>query len=214
MEILHLSAERSKRCGALARAARLSDPARRLLEAVAVVPGSVEMWLLDRLAGDLVEPLGECLDSGMLTAGRAHVAVRHELARLAIEDATPPHRRLALHRAALAAHGDRAPDPARLAHHAEAAGPLDEAHARRGRRQGSARRPHGGVRGRRSRGNGIALTMVRLPPPDPNEFQEPEGFELTEPVAVFLAGPPTAEAARIAAAVLDCRPGALVVAAG
>jgi hypothetical protein len=56
--------------------------------------------------------------------------------------------------------------------------------------------------------------MVRLPPPDPNEFQEPEGFELTEPAAVFLAGPPTAEAARIAAAVLDCRPGALVVVAG
>jgi hypothetical protein len=56
--------------------------------------------------------------------------------------------------------------------------------------------------------------MVRLPPPDPNEFQEPEGFDLTEPAAVFLAGPPTAEAARMAAAVLDWRPGALVVVAG
>jgi hypothetical protein len=56
--------------------------------------------------------------------------------------------------------------------------------------------------------------MVRLPPPDPNEFHEPERFELTEPAAVFLAGPPTAEAAPMAAAVLDCRPGGLVVAAG
>jgi DNA-binding CsgD family transcriptional regulator/tetratricopeptide (TPR) repeat protein len=109
----------------LARAARLSDPARRLLEAVAVVPGPAELWLLDRLAGELVEHLGECLDSGMLTAGRTHVAVRHELARLAIEDATPSHRRLALHRAALAAHGDRAPDAARLAHHADAARDAD-----------------------------------------------------------------------------------------
>jgi DNA-binding CsgD family transcriptional regulator/tetratricopeptide (TPR) repeat protein len=108
----------------LARASRLSEPGRRLLEAVAVVPARVEPWLLEALGGELVEHLDECLASGVLTAGRADVAFRHELARLAIEDAIPPHRRLALHRQALdalAAHGPRA-RLALLAYHAEAAG--------------------------------------------------------------------------------------------
>ncbi len=64
----------------------------------------------------------------MLHADRDAVSFRHELARLAIEDALAPHRRLLLHRRALAvlaaAPRGRA-DPARLAHHAEAAGDGD-----------------------------------------------------------------------------------------
>jgi predicted ATPase len=106
----------------LARAARLSEEARRLFDAVAIVPGQVELWLLEALAGELVERLDECLRSGMLTTAGGHVAFRHELARLAIEEEIAPHRRVALHRAALAARGERDPDLARLAHHAEAAG--------------------------------------------------------------------------------------------
>ena len=39
----------------LARAARLSPPRRRLLEAVAVVPPQAELWLLEALAGDAVD---------------------------------------------------------------------------------------------------------------------------------------------------------------
>jgi DNA-binding CsgD family transcriptional regulator/tetratricopeptide (TPR) repeat protein len=108
----------------LARAARLGSPARRLLDAIAVVPGQVDLWLLEILAGDLVDRLQECLESGIVTAVGTQVAFRHELARLAIEDATPPDRRLALHRcalAALAARDREAPDFARLADHAEAA---------------------------------------------------------------------------------------------
>ena len=109
----------------LARAARLSGPARRLLEAAAVVPGQVDLWLLELLSGELVDQLEECLASGMLSQGPTHVAFRHELARLAIEEAIAPNRRIALHRgalAALAARGGDNPDFARLAHHAEAAG--------------------------------------------------------------------------------------------
>jgi DNA-binding CsgD family transcriptional regulator/tetratricopeptide (TPR) repeat protein len=109
----------------LARAARLSAPARRLLEAVAIVPGQVAPWLLEAVAGPLEDRVDECLASGMLTAGRTDIAFRHELARLAIEDSIAPHRRLGLHRAALdalAAHVDDDPDFALLAHHAEAAG--------------------------------------------------------------------------------------------
>ena len=108
----------------LARAARLSAPARRLLDAVAVVPGQVEPWLLEAMAGELTESVEECLGSGMLTADRTHIAFRHELARLAVEDAIAPTRRLVLHRAALAAlaaRGGEALDFDRLSHHAEAA---------------------------------------------------------------------------------------------
>jgi ATP/maltotriose-dependent transcriptional regulator MalT len=109
----------------LARAARLPADGRKLLEAVAVVPGQVELWLLESLAGELIDRLEECLSSGVLTTTPGHVAFRHELARLAIAEATAPNRALALHRAALAAlvaHGGEDPASARLAHHAEAAG--------------------------------------------------------------------------------------------
>jgi DNA-binding CsgD family transcriptional regulator len=109
----------------LARVAALPAPARAVADAVAVVPGPVELWLLDVLAGDDADHLDACLAAGVLTAGRRHVAFRHELARLAVEDAISPRRRAALHRAVLAALLARDPrdgDAARLAHHAEACG--------------------------------------------------------------------------------------------
>jgi hypothetical protein len=112
----------------LARAARLSPEGAALLEAVAVVPPQAEPWLLEALAGEVADRLDECLASGMLVAEPAGVAFRHELARLAVEASVPPHRKLGLHRAALAALADPpagAPDLARLAHHAEAAGDAD-----------------------------------------------------------------------------------------
>ena len=106
----------------LARAARLSDPARRLLEVVAVVPGTVDLGLLEELSGELFERLDECLACGMLGDRAGQLAFTHELARLAVEQAIRPRRRLVLHRAALAALSRREDDPARLAYHAEAAG--------------------------------------------------------------------------------------------
>jgi DNA-binding CsgD family transcriptional regulator len=109
----------------LARTARLSSPARGLLETVAVAPPQAELWLLEAVAGDALARLDECLASGMLDARPNAVAFRHELARLAVEDGLAPHRRTALHRLALAALAEPpagAPDLARLAHHADAAG--------------------------------------------------------------------------------------------
>jgi DNA-binding CsgD family transcriptional regulator/tetratricopeptide (TPR) repeat protein len=96
-----------------------------LLDAVAVVPPQAELWLLESLADDAVDRLEECLSSGMLASVSGGVAFRHELARLAVEESLPPNRRLELHRKALRALEDPAggaPDLARLAHHAEAAG--------------------------------------------------------------------------------------------
>src|SRR6266508_4389882 len=109
----------------LARAARVSPAARTLLDAVAVVPPHAELWLLESLADDAVDRLEECLSSGVLASVSGGVAFRHELARLTFEESLPPNRRLELHRKALRALADPpggAPDLARLAHHAEAAG--------------------------------------------------------------------------------------------
>ena len=109
----------------LARAARLSDRARRLLEAVAVVPPRAEPWLLTALVDDAVECVDECLTSGMLDVDPNGIAFRHELGRLAVENSIAPTRKLELHRRALAALADPpngSPDLALLAHHAEAAG--------------------------------------------------------------------------------------------
>ncbi len=109
----------------LARAARLSEPGRRLLEAVAVVPGTVEISLAEELAREDFGQLAECLASGMLVASGLGLAFRHELARLAVEASLTPDRRIALNEAAFAALA-RAPEGtqslAALAHHADMAG--------------------------------------------------------------------------------------------
>jgi DNA-binding CsgD family transcriptional regulator/tetratricopeptide (TPR) repeat protein len=109
----------------LGRAARLEPSARRLLEAVAILPPRAEMWLLEAVAGDDVASIEDCLHSGMLRAANSTIGFRHEIARAAIEETLPPDRRVLLHRRALTALGevrDRTPDLAWLAHHAEAAG--------------------------------------------------------------------------------------------
>jgi DNA-binding CsgD family transcriptional regulator/tetratricopeptide (TPR) repeat protein len=113
------------RAAVLGRVARLTPAARKLLEAVAISPQRVEPWFVEALAGDCADALEECLGSGVLTSRPDAVAVRHELARLAIEEALEPRRRLELHRRALVALAEPPagePDVVRLAHHAEAAG--------------------------------------------------------------------------------------------
>jgi DNA-binding CsgD family transcriptional regulator len=108
-----------------ARAARVSEGGRRLLEAVAVVPGTTEIWLLEELAGDDMGHLAECLASGMLLATDLGVGFRHELARIAIERSLTPDRRISLNEGALRALTDQPPerrDASALAHHADAAG--------------------------------------------------------------------------------------------
>lgn len=112
----------------LAREARLSVAARSLVEAVAIIPATSELWLLETLCPEAVDSLEECLASGVLDAQPPGVAFRHEIARLAVEASLPPNRRMALNSAALralSAPPSGALDASRLAHHAEAAGDAD-----------------------------------------------------------------------------------------
>ncbi len=107
----------------LARAARLDNRARLVLDAVAIEPARAELCLLEALLEDLTG-IDACLASGMLQPERNAVRFRHEIARVAIEEALPPDRRVLLARravAALSATIGRRPDPARIAHHAETA---------------------------------------------------------------------------------------------
>ena len=109
----------------LARAARLSPGGRAALDAAALAGAQVEPWLLAALVDDAAAAADECLAIGMLRAQGEWIAFRHELARQAVLDTIAPARRRALHAralAALAAPPASAPDPARLAHHAEGAG--------------------------------------------------------------------------------------------
>ena len=109
----------------LARAARLPAAARLVLDAAAVVTAPLETWLLATVAACAPEDIDACVEAGMLRARPDGLEFRHELARLAVERAVPPGRRMDLHRRALAAllaRPESAGDHARLVHHAEGAG--------------------------------------------------------------------------------------------
>jgi len=116
----------------LARIARRSPEAQRLLELVAVVPNRIESWLLEAISANESahenEALEECLAAGILRLDGDAVAFRHELARQAVESTLSPTRRRSLHAAVLRAlleHGEKAGSEhaslARLTHHAAAA---------------------------------------------------------------------------------------------
>lgn len=108
----------------LFRASTLTPTAWSLLEAVAVSPVHVELSLLEAVVPGAVAGVGECLAAGMLVTAANSVGFRHELARLAIEDAVAPDRRLVLNRAFLAALQQDG-NEARLSYHAEGAGDAD-----------------------------------------------------------------------------------------
>jgi DNA-binding CsgD family transcriptional regulator len=111
-----------------ARTARLSPDGRRLLEAAAVIGGPAGPELLATVAEVDGVALDECVESGALVGGMTAYRFRHELGRMAVEAAVPAHRRVRLHARALSALlASTAPDHARLAYHAEAAGAAGQA---------------------------------------------------------------------------------------
>lgn len=111
------------RLAVLARASRLSDTARAVVDAVSIVPGRAESWLVEAMCESAPEAVDACIKRGVLVVDERTYAFRHEVARLAVEAELGEGQRRELHRRAVASLIDRADvDPARIAHHADAAG--------------------------------------------------------------------------------------------
>ena len=109
----------------LARALALPAPAREVLDLASVVPGAIERGLLDEVLDPEPESISACVDRGMLVAAQQRLSFRHELARLAIQNALDHERRAEYDRrvlAALESRPERDTLMPRLAHHADAAG--------------------------------------------------------------------------------------------
>jgi DNA-binding CsgD family transcriptional regulator/tetratricopeptide (TPR) repeat protein len=109
-----------------ARMARLPAAQMEVLNAVSVIPGRAEKWLLrEMLQRPDESDIAECVFRGVLVEADNTKAVqfRHELARRACEANLAPALRRALHTKALAAlSAHAASNSARLVHHAHATG--------------------------------------------------------------------------------------------
>ncbi len=125
----------SIRDAVLGRVARLDDAGRDLVRTVAVVPGTIDLALVDRLAPD-PQALAEVERDGVLVVDGDRCRFRHELLRRAVVDELGRAESRLRHRRvldALLAEADWAPgdpvqavaDPARLVHFAAGAGDGD-----------------------------------------------------------------------------------------
>ena len=113
----------SARDAVLARAARLSPSARAALEAAAVIGNRVEVDVLRAVAGCDAEAIDSCLTAGAMASDAGGFRFRHEIARRAVEESLPAHRRTELHQRVLdELRKTGSTDAARIAHHADEAG--------------------------------------------------------------------------------------------
>jgi DNA-binding CsgD family transcriptional regulator/tetratricopeptide (TPR) repeat protein len=113
----------SARDAVMARVARLDPGARDVLDAAALIGARVELGLLEAVTGSPSPAVDGLLAAGLLTGDGAAAKFRHEIARLAVQDTIPAHRRGEIHARILdALRGLGCDDDARLAFHAEAAG--------------------------------------------------------------------------------------------
>ena len=113
----------SARDAVLARAARLDSDSRAALDAAALIGTRVELALLQAVADCPLSAIDELLASGLFAVDGTVLQFRHEIARLAVEDAVTAHRRSAIHGRILASlQALGCDDDARMAFYAEAAG--------------------------------------------------------------------------------------------
>ncbi len=108
-----------------ARAARVSERSRMLLDLVSVVPGRISAALLDKVMPGWPDEAAEAEQIGLIHVDSNHVAFRHELARHAIEGRLTSVRRRHLSKKVLHAMLESGADPSDVVYHAEAAGDID-----------------------------------------------------------------------------------------
>jgi DNA-binding CsgD family transcriptional regulator len=108
----------------LARASRLCESARIVLEAVSIFPRHAETAVVaDLVKGAIEAGLDDCVEKGMLSLEGGLVQFRHELARRAIEASIAQTRRRSLHQRVVDVLKRRTDARAsEIAHHAERAG--------------------------------------------------------------------------------------------
>lgn len=138
---------RSVQDAVLARASRLSDAARSVLDAAAIAGSTISGSLLERIIDVPLGSIDECVESGMLRTHQQRLTFRHEIARQAIADAILPSQRAEIHGRvlnALRSGPGTSQELAELAHHAEAAGDRESviAYAPAAAEQAAARRAH------------------------------------------------------------------------
>jgi DNA-binding CsgD family transcriptional regulator/tetratricopeptide (TPR) repeat protein len=113
----------SARDAVLARATRLGGAARAALDAAALIGTRMELRLLRSVAGCATSTVDDLLASGLLVGDGGWLRFRHEIARLAVEQAVTAHRGVDIHRRILDSLRSLGyDDDAGLAFHAEAAG--------------------------------------------------------------------------------------------
>ena len=103
----------------LARAAKLSPEARRIVELASTVPGKAERWLIEEALHPAAADVEAATTSGIVSLQHDAFVFRHELGRRAVEDSLPAVRKESLHATILALLQTRnGMSQARLAHHA------------------------------------------------------------------------------------------------
>jgi len=110
----------------LARVRQLDPPVQDMLEQLAVIPSTLDRWLVDVLVPDSVPraaALAAAEQRGLLTVSTRRISFRHELTRRAIEGSLPSARLMALNQRVLDALAGRdGSDVSRIVHHAGQAG--------------------------------------------------------------------------------------------
>jgi DNA-binding CsgD family transcriptional regulator/tetratricopeptide (TPR) repeat protein len=122
----------SARDAVLAQVVRLPAESRPVLEAAALIGTRVQLSLLEAVTGCSPALVDELLASGLLLGDGQWLRFRHEIARIAVEQAIPDHRAAPMHARVLQAlRGLGFDDDAGLAYHAEGAndGPAVVHHA-------------------------------------------------------------------------------------
>ena len=111
----------------LARVSHLDPAVQDVLEQLAVIPSTLDRWLVDALVPDRgpgrAAALAAAEQRGLLTVSTRRISFRHELTRRAIEGSLPAARLMALNQRVLDALAGRdGSDVSRIVHHAARAG--------------------------------------------------------------------------------------------